>query len=340
MARPTQRQRIDELLEKWPPELRVAFIESIRDIVDRIHLNAIITALESGDIEGAVRATNIEPAAFQPLDTAIRQAFLEGGTATAATMPPTREPGGAAVVFRFDVRMPAAENWLATHSSQAITEIAEDQRRAVRAALTEGMARGDNPRTTALDVVGRVNMATAQREGGIIGLSSVQAEYVANARRELLSGDAAQLKRYLGRERRDRRFDPQVRKAIKVGKPIDAAVITKMTGRYADRLLALRGEVVGRTETMAAINGSRHQAWEQAAAKGGFSVDDVEKGWVAIRDLRTRDTHRHMNGEKVRLQQPFSNGLMYPGDPNGDIKERANCRCRLIYKRNFFAGLR
>lgn len=340
MARLTQQQRIEALLETWPSEIRAAFIDSIRDIVDRVQLNVIITALEKGDVEGAVRATNIEPAAFQPLDTAIRQAFLEGGTATAATMPPMRDPGGATVVFRFDVRMPAAEFWLATHSSQAIAEIAEDQRRAIRSALTEGMARGDNPRATALDVVGRVNKAAGKREGGIVGLSSVQAEYVANARRELLSGDPAQMKRYLGRERRDRRFDPQVRQAINGGKSIDAAMAAKMTGRYADRLLALRGEVIGRTETMAAINASRHQAWEQAAAKGGFSVDDVEKGWVSTRDLRTRDTHRHMNGEKARLQQPFSNGLMYPGDPNGAIGEIANCRCRLVYKRNFFAGLR
>mgnify|MGYP001807499735 CR=1 FL=1 len=340
MARQTQQQRIEALLETWPSEIRAAFIDSIREIVDRVRLNAIITALEKGDIEGAVRATNIEPAAFQPLDTAIRQAFLEGGTATAATMPPMRDPGGATVVFRFDVRMPAAEDWLATHSSRAIAEIAEDQRRAIRSALTEGMARGDNPRATALDVVGRVNKASAQREGGIIGLSSVQAEYVANARRELLSGDQAQLKRYLGRERRDRRFDPQVRQAIKGGKPIDAAMVAKMAGRYADRLLALRGEVIGRTETMAAINGSRHQAWEQAAARGGFTVDTVTKSWSAVRDARTRDSHRHMNGEAVTLSQRFSNGLMFPGDPEGAIAEIANCRCRLIYKRNFFAGLR
>jgi hypothetical protein len=340
VARQTQQQRIDALLEKWPPDMRAAFIESIRDIVDRVRLNEIIKALENGDIEGAVRATHVEAAAFQPLDTAIRQAFLEGGTATAATMPSMRDLGGTPIVFRFDVRMPAAENWLTAHSSSAITEIAEDQRTAIRSALTAGMERGDNPRSTALDVVGRRNTASGRREGGIIGLTSVQAQYVANAQRELLSGEPAQLRRYLGRDRRDRRFDPQVLLAIRAGKPIDAATVTKMAGRYADRLLALRGEIIGRTETMAAINASRHQAWEQAAAKGGFSVDQVEKGWVAVRDLRTRDTHRHMNGEKVKLQQRFSNGLMYPGDPDGDIKERAGCRCRLVYKRNFFAGLR
>lgn len=340
MARQTQQQRIDELLAKYDEIVRAAFLESIRDIVDRVRLNEIITNLERGDIEGAVRATHIDTAAFQPLDTAIRQAFLEGGVATAATMPSLRELGGAAVVFRFDVRMPAAENWLATHSSQTITEIAEDQRSAIRNALTEGMMRGDNPRATALDVIGRVNSATGLREGGIVGLSAPQERFVAAARAELSSGDPALMRKFLGRARRDARFDGMVRKAIQEGKKLNGASVSRLVGRYADRLLALRGEVIGRTETMAAINASRHEAWEQAAAKGGFSIDTVTKSWSAARDLRTRDSHRHMNGETVRLSQRFSNGLMFPGDPAGAISEIANCRCRLIYKRNVFAGLR
>lgn len=335
-----QQQHIEELLAKYDDAIRDAFLASIRDIVDRAQLGRIIERLERGDIDGAVRALNIEPAAFQPLDTAIRQAFVEGGTATAATIPPTKDPFGATIIIRFDVRMPSAERWIANHSSNAITEIVEDQRIAVRAALTEGLAAGINPRATALNVVGRISPATGRREGGIVGLSSVQERYAANARAELLSGDAGRMKRYLGRQRRDRRFDNQVMRAIKEGRAVDAETVNRIIGRYGDRLLALRGEVIGRTETMASINAARHEAWEQAAAKGGFLASSVRKVWVATRDLRTRDSHRNLNGDSVGLNERFKNGLLYPGDAAGPISELANCRCRLIYRRDFFSNLR
>lgn len=338
MARQTQQQRIDELLGRYDETVRDAFLESIRDIVDRVRLAAIITALERGDIEGAVRATNVEAAAFQPLDTAIRAAFVEGGTTTAATMPVLREPDGAPIVFRFDVRMPAAETWLANHSSQAITEIVEDQRIAIRAALTEGMVKGANPRMTALDVVGRVNAATGRREGGFIGLSAPQERYAAAARAELSSGDPALMRKYLDRGRRDARFDGVVRKAIKEGKTLDAATVSRLAGRYADRLLALRGEIIGRTESMTAINTAQFQTYQQAESKGGLHTR-ITKGWKATLDGRERNSHHYLNGVFVGLNDRFSNGLLYPHDPSGDISERAGCRCRPVFRINRFANL-
>lgn len=60
-----------------------------------------------------------------------------------------------------------------------------------------------------------------------------------------------------------------------------------------------------------------------------FGVD-VKKQWYATLDNRTRTQHREMHGEVRELEEPFSNGLMYPGDPNGDPGEVWNCRCTLI----------
>lgn len=328
---------IAALLEKWEPEIRDAFLASIRDIVDRAQLERIVTALENGDVEGALRAVNLEPAAFLPLDNAIRQAFIEGGTATAARIPAAVTADRVAV--RFDARNPTAEAWLANHSSQAVTEIVDDQRAAIRTALTEGMTRGDNPRTTALNIVGRQDPATGRRVGGIIGLTSQQAGYVANARAELLSGDAATMERYFSRARRDKRFDGVVRQAIREGKPVDAATVTRLTSRYADRLLKLRGENVGRTESMASLNGAQFEAYRQAVAKGTVRPNAVRKVWIATRDLRTRDTHRALNGDSVGLHEPFANGLMYPGDPAGPAREVINCRCTLRYRIDRFSNL-
>lgn len=55
----------------------------------------------------------------------------------------------------------------------------------------------------------------------------------------------------------------------------------------------------------------------------------IKKKWVATLDERTRVSHASMNGEVVELEEHFSNGLMYPGDPDGPAREVFNCRCRL-----------
>jgi hypothetical protein len=48
-----------------------------------------------------------------------------------------------------------------------------------------------------------------------------------------------------------------------------------------------------------------------------------------VRGLRSRDRANHvvMHGQIVRVGEPFSNGLKYPGDRNAVIAEWINCRC-------------
>ena len=57
---------------------------------------------------------------------------------------------------------------------------------------------------------------------------------------------------------------------------------------------------------------------------------DVKKMWYATLDNRTRTWHRELHGEVRELEEAFSNGLLYPGDPNGDPGEVWNCRCTLL----------
>lgn len=51
---------------------------------------------------------------------------------------------------------------------------------------------------------------------------------------------------------------------------------------------------------------------------------------LAALDSRTRGSHRHLDGETVKLDAEFSNGLKYPGDPDGPASEVYNCRCTLV----------
>lgn len=51
------------------------------------------------------------------------------------------------------------------------------------------------------------------------------------------------------------------------------------------------------------------------------------KQWDAALDSRTRLSHAKVDGEVKELEETFSNGLLYPGDPSGSAAEVINCRC-------------
>lgn len=82
-----------------------------------------------------------------------------------------------------------------------------------------------------------------------------------------------------------------------------------------------------RTAMTSAQNAGRLDAYRRAAAVG----IDVRKQWLATLDQRTRHPHRRLDGEVAGLDEAFSNGLMYPGDPeSGRGSEVYNCRCTLV----------
>lgn len=57
---------------------------------------------------------------------------------------------------------------------------------------------------------------------------------------------------------------------------------------------------------------------------------DVRKKWIAIFDNRTRDSHALLHNEVVDMDEEFSNGLMFPAQPDGDPAEVYNCRCNMV----------
>lgn len=340
MARkPSNRSRIEQLTDEWEPKVKAAFFAAITELVSRAEINRIVERLERGDIAGAIEAVHLDPAAFRTLDASIAQAFDAGGASQIGALPRLTDPQGNRFIIRWDARNIRAENWLRDHSSTLITRIVEDQRTAIRGVLERGMIDGLNPRATALDIVGRVNRATGRRTGGLVGLSAPQAAAVEKARQALLSGDPDGLRAYLALARRDHRFDAAVKKALADGRALDKASVDRIMGRYADRLLALRGETIARTETMAALNQSGIEAMQQAVDAGAVQADTVTKIWHTARDKRVRDSHAAIDREVVGMNAVFSNGLAYPGDPSGGAHEVANCRCWQELRIDFTAAL-
>lgn len=81
-----------------------------------------------------------------------------------------------------------------------------------------------------------------------------------------------------------------------------------------------------RTALTGAENAGRVSSYDRARGMG----IDVRARWMATLDSRTRDSHRQLDGEVVGDDGRFSNGLRYPGDPEGPAAEVWNCRCTLV----------
>jgi SPP1 gp7 family putative phage head morphogenesis protein len=80
-----------------------------------------------------------------------------------------------------------------------------------------------------------------------------------------------------------------------------------------------------RTSTTSVMNKARQDSLKHAEDRGL----ELKKFWIATLDNRTRDRHRELDGQTRDTEKPFSNGLMYPGDPSGPPEEVYNCRCGL-----------
>jgi len=94
--------------------------------------------------------------------------------------------------------------------------------------------------------------------------------------------------------------------------------ITNLAARISDVFVEAKGyraTLIARTETIAASNSGAVEAYKQSGVV-------EKKEWLATMDDRVRDEHAAMNGEVVGINEPFSNGEMYPNE--------CNCRCTVL----------
>jgi len=81
-----------------------------------------------------------------------------------------------------------------------------------------------------------------------------------------------------------------------------------------------------RTSMTGAQNAGRLGTYKDAGRLG----IKTKKQWMATLDERTRESHQELDGESVPVDEPFSNGLMFPADPDGEPEEVYNCRCTMV----------
>lgn len=338
----TLRQQLAELIDRLSPDMEKAFLEAIADIKSEIVLKEVVERLERRDIQGAIEALHIDPAAFRPLSEAIRLAFNAGGILTTGNMPRLTDPMGGRVVFRWDVENQAAQSIIRNLSSTLITNVTEDTKEMARERIEAGFALGQGPNTIALDIAGRVSKITGKREGSLIGMTTGLARTVENARAALASGDIEGMNHYLTLGRRDKRFDAQVRKAIAAGKPLNQDAVAKITGRLKDRYVQLRAETISRTETGMSVNAAQHAAFQQGLDNAGRDASLVTRTWKSAGDRRVRHTHSVLNNQEMQgMDLPFTSpsGAMmrFPGDSalGAGASEVVGCRCICLYSFSF-----
>jgi len=121
----------------------------------------------------------------------------------------------------------------------------------------------------------------------------------------------------------------QLKRELGVGL-LQGESITKLAKRMEKVLNISHNSSItmARTETTRIEGSARMDSFEYAKSKN----IEVKKEWVSTLDKRTRKNHRKLMGEVRELDQKFSNGLMYPGDPNGKSEEVIRCRCTMVAK--------
>ena len=302
MAKDTRR-RFEIEAQKFRPLIRDAFLQAVADIKRGTDLDALIAAIERNDVPAALTALKLGPEYFAPLDDAVRATFAGGGTYMLDTLPKKNPRTGLELVIRFQGRNPRAESWVTERSSTLITRITDGQRETIRDILSTAIGEGQGPRTTALDLVGRVDRATGRRSGGTVGLDWKQKEYLSNYRDKLTA---------------------EGRKADQ---------IERMVEKYNNKLLRVRGERIARTETTAALNAGRDEGMQQLIDSGEVPVENIEDEWQSSGNKNVRDSHEALDGTKVPHGEPFVSELgsvmYYPGDTSqGALPEDViNCVC-------------
>ena len=326
------------LIDRLTPELQQAFLKAWQEVRKGIDWPRLRAALARGDVDGAVDALGIEPAAFEAYRAAATNAYAQGGLLATTHV---NGPRGSRVTFRFDMTNPRAEEWIRQNVGQQIVGIAEEAKTVARQAIQTGYAAGRHPNGIALDLAGRVKEGS--RAGGVLDLDGPRAGRLRIVLRGMETPEGVQdLVEMVGGEPKVRykvnaATEARILKAWRAGTAVPLREREISARQYHNALLQARAETVARTETGQAVMSARMEEWRQAAEKLGYPLDRVVKKWMHGGGKDPRWWHLQAEGMEVRgLETPFilANGavMQHALDPAGGGRESINCRCSTTFR--------
>ena len=113
----------------------------------------------------------------------------------------------------------------------------------------------------------------------------------------------------------------QGRNAVAENMPV--AMLTTAINDIFDGFASTRSLTIARTE----IGSASSFAQMVSGSEAGMTHKVWRSGGAHV-----RDSHAAMDGETVGIHDKFSNGGLYPCDPELSAAERINCRCYLQFK--------
>lgn len=302
--------RITRLLDTAEPRLARAFLRAISQIRNSFTLAEIEARLLFFGLDSALRFVETNLGIF----TAEWASVYVGAGQSASTV----VGGELGIVASFDQVNVRAVSAIQNNQLRLIREFTQEQRATVNQALTRGITSGANPR----------QQARAFRDS--IGLTRRQEAAVSNFRRLLQEGNAEALTRRL----RDRRFDGSIRAAVEGRRALTSQQIDTMVGRYRDRYVRYRSEVIGRTEALRSVHEGNDEMFRQAIDDGSLQRDAIIREWSPANDPRVRDSHDAMRGQTRGVDEPFESGLgnqlRFPGDSAAPPEDTVQCRCAVL----------
>jgi len=289
--------------------LAKTWLAEILRVTRGLTIKKITDMLAEGDVQGAINAITVSQAKW------FARSWLSEYTLSAEKTAAFIETA-LGVPIAFDIQSLAPELALRAHRIRLVRGFTEEQTKATMQALSRSFEIGANPKAT----------ARAFRDS--IGLTQRQEQAVANYRTALEDGSSSALDRKL----RDRRFDRTVRRSVDEGGILGKPQVERMVGRYRERWLKYRSEVIGRTESLRAVNGGQRDMLREAIDEGSLANDQLMREWNTAIDERVRDSHSVMSGLEVPgINVPFISGLgnelLHPGDPGAPAEDTVQCRC-------------
>ncbi len=122
-----------------------------------------------------------------------------------------------------------------------------------------------------------------------------------------------------------RQLSQQFEESLAAGETRDK-LIKRIEETYDGNITKARATTIARTE----VHNANQKGTIEGYRQGGLPI----KIWVSVIDGDTRGNdptdeanHLTLDGQERPLDTPFSNGLMFPGDPRGGAAEVINCRC-------------
>lgn len=310
------------------PALQRAYLDQVRAIVDAAVITDVERKIEEGDDDGLLLLLGL--GSLVAFVEGLRTIYIKGGST-----PKEKPPGGK--IIQFDQHQPEAQAWLTGNAARTVAQLQAETAEAIRATAAAGRTASQSAYQTALDIVGRVSKQTGKRVGGVIGLPSVDALTILNAKAQLRSGDTEQMRKYLRRVDREKRMDRIVERAIQAEKPVTQPDVQRIATAYADKKLKAHAELVARTNAHEAYNAGFNRFYQQLTTQPRSPVL-IEKGWRNKGDKNVRDAHVQLGGQKVALsglfQSPTGAVLLYPGDSSNGAQwaDLARCRCTVSYR--------